>query len=141
MCCRNEIGGKTAMLTASRIWVGLLGILSIWSALPHWFQVEGLAAERGVQAIGLIGRANVRADMGGIFIAIGVLALIASCRRSTVWLLAAIIVPASAFAGRLASLMIDGYSPRIVEPIIVEITVLALFGAALWIWRKAPEGL
>jgi hypothetical protein len=129
------------MVLASRIWVSLIGLLSILSVMPHWFRVEGLVSERGVQALGLIGRANVRADMGGIFLAIGVLALIASYRRSTTWLLATIIVPACALLGRFLSIVLDGYEQRVLEPIIVEFVVLALLGLAYRIWKKAPEGL
>jgi hypothetical protein len=129
------------MLLASRIWVSLIGILSILSVFPHWFRLDGLVAERGVQAIGLIGRANVRADMGGIFLAIGLLALMASYKRNTSLLAATILVPACALVGRCVSIAIDGYESRVLEPIIVEIVVLMLLGFAYRIWKKAPEGL
>lgn len=129
------------MLLASRIWVSLIGLLSVLSALPHWFRVEGLAAERGVQALGLIGRANVRADMGGIFLGIGVFALIASYKRSQTWLLAAILLPALALLGRFVSIGLDGYESRLLQPIIVEAVVLALLAFAYSIWKKVPEGL
>lgn len=129
------------MLLASRIWVSLIGILSVLTVIPHWFRLESLVAERGVEAIDLIGRANLRADMGGIFLAIGILALMASYKRSTSWLAATIIVPACALAGRFVSIALDGYESRVLEPIIVEIVVLALLGLAYRIWKKAPEGL
>jgi hypothetical protein len=129
------------MLLASRIWVSLIGLLSILSALPHWFRVEGLAAERGVQALGLIGRANVRADMGGIFLAIGVFALIASYKRSRTWLMATILLPSFALLGRFVSIALDGYEPRVLQPIIVELAVVALLAFAYRIWKKVPEGL
>jgi hypothetical protein len=129
------------MLLASRIWVSIIGLLSILTVLPHWFRVDGLVDERGVQAVGLIGRANVRADIGGIFLAIGILALIASYRRSTSWLLATIIVPASALLGRFISLGLDGYEQRVLQPIIVELIVLSLLALAYRIWKKVPEGL
>jgi hypothetical protein len=129
------------MLLASRIWVSLIGILSIISVIPHWFRLEALVAERGVQAIDLIGRANVRADMGGIFLAIGMLALIASYKRSTSWLAATIIVPACALLGRFVSITVDGWGTRMMEPIMIELVVLLLLGLAYRIWKKAPEGL
>jgi hypothetical protein len=129
------------MQIASRIWVAVIGLLSILSVATHWFRVDGLVAERGVQAIGLVGRANVRADMGGIFLAIGILALIAAYKRSPIWLLATIIVPASALLGRFVSIAIDGYEQRVMQPIIVEVVVLALFALAYRIWKKMPEGL
>ncbi len=129
------------MLLASRIWVTFIGLLSVASVIPHWFRLDALATERGVQAIGLIGAANVRADMGGIFLAIGILALIASYKRSTSWLAATIIVPACALLGRFVSIALDGWGPRILEPMVVELVVLLLLGLAYRIWSKAPESL
>lgn len=129
------------MLLASRIWVSLIGLLSLLSVIPHWFRVENLVAERGVQAIGLIGRANVRTDMGGIFLAIGLLALFASYRRNPKWLAATLLVPACALVGRFASIALDGFDSHVLAPIIVEIVVLTLTGFAYCIWKKSPEGL
>jgi hypothetical protein len=129
------------MLLASRIWVSIIGVLSILTVFSHWFRVEGLVGERGVQALGLIGRANVRADMGGMFLAIGILGLIASYKRSTSWLLATIIVVASALLGRFVSIGLDGYEQRVAQPIIVEVLVLSLLILAHQIWKKVPEGL
>jgi hypothetical protein len=130
--------GSNMMVLASRIWVSIIGVLSILTVFPHWFRVEGLVAERGVQAMGHIGRANIRADMGGMFLAIGVLALIAACKRSTTWLLATMIVPGSAIVGRFVSLATDGYEPRVLQPIIVEAVVLIAFLAARKVWTDQP---
>lgn len=129
------------MVLISRIWVFVIGILSILAVIPHWLRLENIALERGVQAIGLVGRANVRADIGGIFLAIGILAIIAAYRRSTAWLLATMIVPASALLGRFVSIALDGQEQSIWQPIIVELVVLALFALAYRIWKKVPEGL
>jgi hypothetical protein len=126
------------MLLASRIWVSMIGLLSILSVIPHWFRIEGLAVERGVQAMGLIGRANVRADMGGIFLAIGALALIASYRRSPTWLLATMILPACALLGRIVSLWLDSFERRLGPPMIVEAAVIVALGVAYHIWNRAP---
>jgi hypothetical protein len=135
------ICGEKKMLLASRIWVSLIGLLSIISAMPHWFRVEGLAAQRGVHALGLIGRANVRADMRGMFLAIGMFALIASYRKSKTWLLATILLPAFAILGRFVSIGIDGYEPRVLQPILIELAVIALLSLAYQVWKKVPEGL
>lgn len=129
------------MLLASRIWVALIGLLSLLTVIPHWFRLEGLVAERGIQAIGLIGRANIRADVGGLFLAIGALAIIAAYGRNTTWLAAAMLVSASAFFGRLISLMVDGYGPLVLEPMIIELVAMAAFAAAYRVWKKVPEGL
>ena len=62
------------MALISRILVVLVGLLSLLSVVQHWFRPETLVAERGLQVIGDIGRANMRADVGGIFLGIGLFA-------------------------------------------------------------------
>jgi hypothetical protein len=117
-----------------RFLVGVLGILSIGTAFPHWFRLDSIAAERGLQAVGLVGRANLRADVGGIFIAIGVLALIAAWSRNRMWLAATLAVVCSALIGRFASLALDGAGSGIVEPIAIEAVVVAILVGAWKSW-------
>lgn len=124
-----------------RILIGLLGLLSLQGAWHHWFNVAALADERGMKALGDIGQANIRADVGGIFLAIGILALIAAWKQSRQWLLAAILVVSSALAGRFVSIAIDGYSQRVMQPITIEAIVLAVLLGGYFVWKKAPEGL
>lgn len=125
-----------------RILVGLIGLASLFTAAQHWFALDAVKAERGIEALGTIGAANIRADVGGIFIAIGIFLLIAAWRQSRPWLLGGLIVVGSAFVGRIASLAIDGANQHVFEPIIVEAVVIAILLGARWAWRrKAPEGL
>jgi hypothetical protein len=96
---------------------------------------------RRIQAVGDIGRANIRADVGGIFIGIGLFAIIAAARQDRTWLLAAILLTCGAFLGRFVSVAIDGYSPRVGSPMAVEAIVIAIYLFAYWSWGKKPEGL
>jgi hypothetical protein len=121
--------------------VALIGMLSLLSVYQHWFVVESLEQARGIKAIGAIGAANIRADIGGLFLAIGLFALIAAFKRDATWLLATLLLPALALTGRFVSAAIDGLSPRVVEPMVVEAIVLAILGAIYLYWKKAPEGL
>ena len=61
-----------------RIAVGLIGIMALLGVNSHWFKLDDLASDRGIEAIGAIGRANVRADVGGLFLAIAIFALLAA---------------------------------------------------------------
>jgi hypothetical protein len=121
--------------------VALIGMLSLLSVYQHWFVVESLEQARGIKTIGAIGAANIRADIGGLFLAIVVFALIAAWKRDTNWLLATWLLPALALLGRFVSASIDGFSPRVLEPIVVEALVLAILGAIYLYWKKVPEGL
>lgn len=129
------------MALISRILVGLIGLLSLLSVVQHWFRLETLVAERGLQVIGDIGRANMRADVGGIFLGIGLFALIAAWQQCRIWLSATILLVGGALLGRFVSIAIDGYSPRVGSPMIVEAVVIGILLFAFWTWGKKPEGL
>lgn len=127
--------------TIFQILIGVLGLLSLQGAWHHWFDVAGLAEERGMKALGAIGQANIRADVGGIFLAIGLLSLIAAWKQSRQWALAAIIVVGSALFGRFVSIALDGYSERVMQPIAIEAIVVAVLLGGYFVWKKKPEGL
>ncbi len=129
------------MKLLSRALVGLIGILSLVSIRPHWFNLESLIAGRGIQAVDMIGRANIRADIGGIFLGIGLFSLLAAIRQSRHWLLAATLLTGGALLGRFVSLVLDGYSTRVGPPILIEVCVITIYLFALRVWKKAPEGL
>lgn len=129
------------MALVSRILVGLIGIMALLGVGPHWFRLQHLPIERGMQALGDIGRANVRADVGGLFLAIALFAFIAAAKQSRTWALAAMLLVGSALAGRFVSLAIDGFGPRVGAPIAIEAGVVAIFALAYWSWGKKPEGL
>jgi hypothetical protein len=123
---------------ASRILVGLIGLLSLLSVAQHWFLVDALVTERGLQAVGDI---DIRADVGGIFLGIALLELIAAAKQSRTWLLAVILLTGGALLGRIVSLAIDGYSARVGSPMMVEAVVVGIYLFAYWSWGKKPEGL
>lgn len=129
------------MALVSRILVGLIGIMALLGVGPHWFRLQHLPVERGMQALGDIGRANVRADVGGLFLAIALFAFIAAAKQSKTWALAAMLLVGSALVGRFVSLAIDGFGPRVGAPIAIEAGVVAIFALAYWSWGKKPEGL
>ncbi len=129
------------MMTVSRIMVAIIGLLSITALGQHWFDVGSLETARGIKALGAIGAANIRADIGGLFLAIGVFAIIAAWKRSPTWLLATWLLPALALLGRFVSLAIDGAGPQVIEPMVVEAIILTILGGIYFYWKKAPEGL
>lgn len=125
----------------ARILVGVVGLLSLQGTWHHWFQTAALVDERGMQALGVIGRANIRADVGGIFLAIGIFALMAAWKRSSAWALGAMIIIASTLTGRFVSGAMDGITSRETMPMAIEAVVLAILGFGWSTFRKKPEGL
>ena len=125
-----------------RVVVGLLSLLTLLNVYQHWFSLPSLEAERGLVGIGEIGAANIRADVGGIFLAIAVFLALAAWTRSRIWIASTLIIIASTLSGRMVSFALDGVDRRTSEPVMIEVVVVSILLVTLWAWReKTPEGL
>jgi hypothetical protein len=125
-----------------RFLIGLVGIVSAFTALQHWFMLDSVAVTRGFSGLDIAGRANFRADVGGMFLAIGVSHLIAAWRQSATWALNSAAIIALALIGRIVSLALDGSGNGVWAPVIIEAVCLSLSLVAWQNWKgKVPEGL
>jgi hypothetical protein len=129
------------MIILSRILVAIIGLIALLGVGQHWFDLDAVAAERGMQAIGDIGRANVRADVGGLFLGISALTLFAAIRQHQGAILAAALLLVATLFGRFVSIAIDGYSAPVAPPMIVEAILIAILLFVYRAWGKKPEGL
>jgi hypothetical protein len=125
-----------------RLLAAVVGVQGVYGAMLHWFALAEREAQRGFAATDAFGRANLRADVGGIFLAIGLFALIAAWRRSPQWALAAVLALACAICGRLVSGMFDGFAAREINAIVSELVGVGVLLQCWWRWHsKSPEGL
>lgn len=129
------------MIIITRILVAVIGVIALLGVGQHWFDLDAVAAERGMQAIGDVGRANLRADVGGLFLGISGLALFAAVRQHQGAILAATVLLGATLIGRFVSIAIDGYSPAVAPPMIVEAILIAILLFVYRAWGKKPEGL
>jgi hypothetical protein len=121
----------------ARILVGLLALGSLILAAGLWFHTAQAAANFGVSPTGLVGNATVRADIGGIFLALAVFMGMAAWKQSRMWLFGALVTGAGALASRVFGLLVDGYGPGVAQPMIVEIVSLAILLWARSVWAKS----
>jgi hypothetical protein len=129
------------MIIVFRILVAVIGVFALLGVGQHWFDLDAVAAERGMQAVGDIGRANLRADVGGLFLGISCLTLFAAARQNRGALLAAASLLAATLLGRFVSVAIDGFGAPVSRPIVVEAVLIAILLFAYRAWGKKPEGL
>jgi hypothetical protein len=129
------------MIILSRVLVAIIGVIALLGVGQHWFDLGAVAAERGMQAIGDIGRANLRADVGGLFLGISCLALFAAVRQHQGAILAAIVLLGATLIGRFVSIAIDGYSAAVAPPMVVEAILITILLFVYRAWGKKPEGL
>jgi hypothetical protein len=129
------------MIIITRILVAVIGLLALLGVGQHWFDLDAVAAQRGMQAVGDIGRANLRADVGGLFLGISCLTLFAAVRQHQGAILAAAVLLGATLIGRLVSVAIDGYSAAVAPPMVVEAILIAILLFVYRAWGKKPEGL
>lgn len=129
------------MIIITRILVAVIGVIALLGVGQHWFDLDAVAAERGMQAIGDVGRANLRADVGGLFLGISGLALFAAVRQHQGAILAATVLLGATLIGRFVSIAIDGYSAAVAPPMVVEAILIAILLFVYRAWGKKPEGL
>ena len=89
------------MKTISRILVSLAAVTFLAVGLQFWAAPEQAARQFGIEAVGGAGLVNVRADLGGLFIGLGLLCAAGAWRRRRAALIAAAVVLAAVVTGRV----------------------------------------
>ena len=112
-----------------RILVGVIGALGLLIAAAIWAHPTESLTKLGLETIGGLGHSTGRADMGGFFGAAGGLALAAAIRGEARLLTAPLLLVAIALSGRILTLVLDGYSPDMAQPMGIEAGLIAAFAA------------
>jgi hypothetical protein len=112
-----------------RILVGLVGVLAVLVALRMWMAPVALAENLGLVGMGGLGRATLRADVGGFFGAAGIMALAGAVRNDRRLLTAPLLMISLALTGRVITEFHDGLTPAQVPPMVIEaVLVVVLAG-------------
>ena len=120
-----------------RLAAGLFGLLFTGLGLLAWAAPERLAAQFSLATQGAAGLANLRADMGGMFLALGALCLAAAALRQRWPALTAAAILAVVIAGRLVAFAAgDGLA---VPSLVIELAGCLVL-AALARLQPAPDG-
>ena len=125
------------MANVARVLAGLLAAFFIVMGLGFWFRLDQTIASFAVIPDGLLGRASIRADFGGLFFGVGLMSAMAAWRTSRTCALGALLLLAIALTGRLVSLAMDGAAPGGMMPMLVEAAGIAILAWARHVWRAA----
>ena len=116
-----------------RLLIGLFGALSLVQASRLWLSPHIAVGVLGLTDLNSTGLATARADLGGIFVAIGLLMLYGAARNNRAALTGGLVLVASAFAGRIFAAVTDGVTSAQYPPLFIEaiLVTLLLFGRQL----------
>lgn len=117
------------MRVVLRILVGVVGLLGLLIALAVWANPAGPAEKFGLELIGGLGHASMRADFAGFFAGAGILSLAAAMRGDARLLTAPLLLVTVALAGRVLTAGLEGFTPDMATPMIVEAVLICVFGA------------
>ena len=109
-----------------RILVGAVGGLGLLAAVMFLLGTEPAAAKFGLQPVGPLGLASLRADLFGLFATVGVLSLLGAVRNRGDLLLAPLILIGLALSGRTISLLMTGPAPDLIPPMVVEAVLIGI---------------
>ena len=115
-----------------RVLIGISGALALLVAARIWQDPAAPTAQLGIQAMGALGTATLRADVGGFFGAAGLFALAGAFRNEAKLVLVPLVMIGLALSGRLLTLATLGLTQDMIMPIAVEATLVALYAVG---WR------
>ncbi len=119
-----------------RILVGIAALLSMMVALRCWFDMAPVITQFAIIPEGLVGRATVRADIGGMFMGMAVMGIMAAWKESRSWAIGMLVFAICAISGRLIGVIVDGAGPGVWPPIGVELVVIAILLYARVRWSR-----
>jgi ribonuclease Z len=105
--------------------------------LMLWFATEDVAGRFGVEAISVAGLSTLRADLGGLFVALAALCLAGAWKRQRAWLVAAIVLLGAVVGGRLVGLVAVGQSAGALRALAIELGAILILAIAV---RTLPAG-
>ncbi|OYU69371.1 MAG: hypothetical protein CFE28_04755 [Alphaproteobacteria bacterium PA2] len=106
--------------------VGIAGLLGLLVATRLLLQPEATGLKLGLTPVGSLGLATIRADVAGFFAVTGGLSLFAAWKNDRALILAPLLLIAAALAGRCLNLAVQGVSPELVPPMVIEAALLVL---------------
>jgi len=119
-----------------RILIGIAGVLGLLAACTFWLEPDRAGSGIGLLVANATGNATIRADIGGFFGASGLFALIAAIRGDARFALGTLVLMAFALFGRVLNLLLSGWNPIFLPPMLIEVFVIAVFAFA---WRALRE--
>lgn len=107
----------------------LVGAFMLFMGLSFWFALDSAVAGFAIAPDNVLGRASIRADVGGFFAGTGLLALLGAWKRNVHYLEGATLFVGLALAARAVSMLLDGPAPGGIPPMVIEAVMI---GALLW---------
>lgn len=114
------------------VWL-FAALLALGVGARFFFMPASTGAEMGLSVGSALGGSTLRGDIGGTFIAMGIVTVLAIVRRQPVYLEVVAVLIAGVAAGRALSLVADGFDATGLGGMVVEVMIVAVM------WTRAKQ--
>ncbi|MGB0907102.1 MAG: DUF4345 family protein [Maricaulaceae bacterium] len=114
------------MNAAAKLAAALVGLFSTTMGLMAWIDPAKAGALIGLEGPSLLGQHTLRGDVGAVFLASAIGCGLALFKGKAMGMKLPIIIYGLVLAGRLISLAVSGYDATVLQPIIIEVVLIAL---------------
>lgn len=119
------------MKTITRILVALVALTFLAVGTAFWVVPEQAASQFGIEAVRGVGMVNIRADLGGLFVGLGLLCAAGAITRRRAGVIAAAVILAAVVLGRTVGWFLDGHAEIGLRELAIELVALfAVIGLA-----------
>ncbi|MGI9615985.1 MAG: DUF4345 family protein [Acidimicrobiales bacterium] len=111
------------MDTTMQIIIAILAIPLTALGIRSVFLPTNMGDAVGLTPQGIPGLSEIRSVLGGLFVASVAMLVTGLATDNTTWFLAVAIIMAAAAAGRITSIVADGFDRAIVPPLAIELAI------------------
>lgn len=124
------------MTIVIRILTAALGLLALAAVAALWLNPDSVAQTFGLTLNGALGHAVVRADLAGLFLALGTFSLLAAAYQRGDYAKIALVLTAAVFVGRVINLAVGGLAPGLLGPMGLELVMMAVYSGGVRMWSS-----
>lgn len=114
------------MTNLAKLAAALVGLFSLVMGLMAWIDPSKVGAIIGLEGPSALGQHSLRGDIGAVFLASAIGVGLALFKGKTMGLKIPIIIYGLVLIGRLISLVASGSGEGVMQPIIIEVVLVAL---------------
>lgn len=121
-----------------RILTAALGVVALLAVAALWVHPDRGAQSFSLVLNGAAGRSVVRAELAGLFLALGILSLLAAAYQNRDYARAALMLTAAVLLGRVINWIMSGMAPSLLPPVGLELVMIAVYysGGRMWTAKR-----
>jgi DMSO reductase anchor subunit len=127
---RQQLLKETEMEMTLQVLVGLASLMLFGLGMMSMFAPKRMVANFALEPVGTAGLSSIRSVFGGLFLASVGLLVLGFVTGQTQSFIAVAILMGVVAAGRIVSLIADGFDKSVIPPLVVELVIASVLVVA-----------